>query len=310
MANEGVKGQTIAAVLLVNENTVTQWKKQYKDKRTILEWLVTNHKGYEGKLSQDEKAILSKYVDAHVISDSKQVQQYIYKTWGKHYSESGVVELLHRLGFSYKKTVLIPAKHDPKKQKAFKEAYDEFIQNLKEDETILFLDGVHPQHNTKCAYAWIRTGEEKQIESNSGRKRLNLTGAYNPFTQDILFREDKTVNNETILKFFKQIEEAYPNKATIYVILDQAPYNTHQAVLSYVETSRIELIQLPTYSPNLNLIERLWKLLRKDVINNYYYETFNLFKTAIFKFLEHQSEDFKTKLKQFIGLKLHLLKTS
>ena len=55
--------------------------------------------------------------------------------------------------------------------------------NLKEDEVLLFLDGVHPQHNTKCSRAWIKIGEEKQIKSNSGRRRLNISGAYPKFVK-------------------------------------------------------------------------------------------------------------------------------
>jgi len=310
MLGNGYQSQEIAIALLLNRDTITQWKNDYKNREDDTSWLHDNYKGYCGKLTEKERDQISQYVETELISDSKQIQTYIYNNFGKLYSRSGIVDLLHRLNFTYKKTVLIPSKLDAEKQKAFKEAYDEFIHNLKEDEVLLFLDGVHPQHNTKSAYAWIKVGKEKQIKSNSSRQRLNITGAYNPFTQDILVREDKTINHETIIKFFKQIETAYPNKATVYIVLDQAPYNTHHAVLSYVETSRIELIQLPTYSPNLNLIERLWKLLRKDVITSYYHETFKLFKAATLEFLENDSEAFKTKLKQFIGLKLHLLKSS
>jgi transposase len=179
--------------------------------------------------------------------------------------------------------------------------------DLKEEEVLLFLDGVHPQHNTKCSRAWIKIGEQKQIKSNSGRRRLNISGAYDPISQDILVREDKTINAETVMAFFKQIEAAYPSKASIYVIADQAPYYQNKDVKKYLETSRVELIALPTYSPNLNLIERLWKLMRKKVINNIYYEKFADFKRAILAFFSNDSLEFKAELRLFIGLDLHLL---
>ena len=98
---------------------------------------------------------------------------------------------------AYVQANLIPAKINFQKQAEFKEAYDEFKDNLKEDEALLFLDGVHPQHNTACSHAWIKIGEEKQIKSNSGRQRLNISGAYNPLTQDILVREDKSKRSTT-----------------------------------------------------------------------------------------------------------------
>ena len=132
------------------------------------------------------------------------------------------------------------------------------------------MDAVHPQHNTACTHAWIKKGTQKTIPSNSGRKRLNINGAYNPFTQDILFLEDKTINAEVVLTFFKQLESFYPSKATIYVVCDQAPYYRDQRIKEFLKSSRIDLISLPTYSPNLNLIERLWKLLRKQVISSTY----------------------------------------
>ncbi len=112
---------------------------------------------------------------------------------------------------------------------------------------------------------------------------------------------DQTINAETVIAFFKQIESAYPNKATIYVIADQAPYYQNKDVATHLKTSRIELIPLPAYSPNLNLIERLWKLLN---------EKFADFKLAILKFFSNNSPEFKAELRQFIGLELHLLNST
>lgn len=310
MLNAGYTAIEIAGVLLIDENTVAVWNTLYVNRKEPLDWLLTQCIGYQGKLTDAQEAIVETYVRENLISDSKQVQAFIKETFGKTYSTSGVIELLHRLNFTYKQTTLIPAKLDSEKQAQFKKAYDEFKDNLKEDEALLFLDGVHPQHNTKCTHAWIKIGEEKQIKSNSGRRRLNISGAYNPFTQDILVREDKTINAETVMAFFKQIEVAYPNKATIYAIADQAPYYQNKDIKKYLETSRIELIPLPAYSPNLNLIERLWKLMRKKTINNAYYEKFADFKHAVLSFFFNHSKKFKAELRQFIGLELHLLNST
>ena len=310
MFSTGYTAVEIGKVLLIDENTVSGWKSRYLNRKSTHEWLVTQCIGYQGKLSKDQERQVEKYVDENLVSDARQVQAFIKKEFGKTYAISGIIDLLHRLGFNYKQTTLIPAKIDPAKQAEFKTAYDEFKKNLKEDEVLLFLDGVHPQHNTKCSRAWIKIGEEKQIKSNSGRRRLNISGAYDPISQDILIREDKTINAETIIAFFRQIEAAYPSKASIYAIADQAPYYQNKDVKKYLETSRIELIALPTYSPNLNLIERLWKLMRKKTINNIYYEKFADFKRAVLAFFSNDSLEFKAELRKFIGLDLHLLHPS
>lgn len=307
MIDAGYTSLEIARVLLLDDNTITEWKKRYLERESVTKWLFHQCKGYCGKLNEIELKTVGQYVEENLISDSKQVQKFILEKMGKTYTPNGVIELLKRLGFKYKQTTLIPSKQDPAIQKEFKESYEEFSENLKMDEALLFLDAVHPQHNTKCSYAWIKTGQQKQIKSNSGKKRLNILGTYNPFTQDIVFEEHDTINAEAVIQFFKKVEAKYLNKASIFIVADQAPYFKSQEVKAYLQASRIELIPLPTYSPNLNLIERLWKLLRKKVISNTYYEKFKHFKDAVFSFLSDESSQFKQALRQFIGLKLHLI---
>lgn len=306
MLDAGYSCIETAEVLLLDENTVTDWKKRYLERKNVTNWLFHECKGYSGKLSEIELKTVERYVEESLISDSKQVQKFILEKMSKPYTQNGVIELLKRLGFRYKQTTLIPSKQNPAIQKEFKEAYEAFSENLKMDEALLFLDAVHPQHNTKCSYAWIKTGQQKQIKSNSGKKRLNILGTYNPFTQDIVFEEHDTINAEAVIQFFKKVEAKYLSKASIFIVADQAPYFKSQEVKTYLQNSRIELIPLPTYSPNLNLIERLWKFLRKKVISNIYYEKFRHFKDAVFNFLSNESSEFKQALRQFIGLKLHL----
>jgi len=165
---------------------------------------------------------------------------------------------------------------------------------------------VHPQHNTTCTKAWIKVGQEKTIKSNTGRQRININGAYNPVTQDIIVQEEETINYEAIISLFKNIEKYYPDKNTIYAYADNAKYYRNKNVTAYLKTSRIKLIFLPPYSPNLNLIERLWKLMRKEVINNKYYEKYKEFREAIWEFFEECKYQ-RPKIKQFVGVKLHLL---
>ena len=72
--------------------------------------------------------------------------------------------------------------------------------------------------------------------------------------QDIIISVQPTLNGENIINHFKKIESFYLNKASIYLVVDGATYYHSEAVKKFLETSRIELIQLPSYSPNLNLI--------------------------------------------------------
>ncbi len=302
----GYTAVEIANILLMDDETVRTWIKSYEIEENIDEWLVKNYLAYQGKLSQEDESIVMEYVVSNVISDSKQVKEFIENKFTKKYSLSGVTSLLKRLGFVYKKTTLIPSKYDPIQQALFKTAYEELEKNLADQETILFMDGVHPQHNTTCTSAWIKKGESKEIKSNTGRKRVNWNGVYNPINQDVILHECETIDANATLEMLNKIEKFYPEKEKIYVILDNAKYYRNKKVTKYLETSRVKFMFLPPYSPNLNLIERLWKIFRKKIINNRYYEKFSDFKKALFDFSEGLINQ-RAELKQFIGTKMHLL---
>ena len=308
MLNEGYSSPEISKILLIDSNTVTNWKKSFTSRVSIDSWFHYCYKSYSGKLSSVEEGLLIDFIENNFVISSKQVIDFVKSHFEKDYTASGILPLLHRLGFVYKQTTLIPSKYDPESQREFKENYEKLEKELKPNETIVFMDGVHPQHNTTTSKVWIRKGKEKQVKSNTGRSRINLNGIYNPSTQDILVHQSNRINAETTIEFFKKIEEYYKGKKKIYIIVDNAKYYKNRAVKKYVEDSKIEMIFLPPYSPNLNLIERLWKLLRKKVINNHYYDTFKKFRNAVLGFFD-KSDEMKEEIEQFIGNKLHLLET-
>jgi transposase len=191
---------------------------------------------------------------------------------------------LKRHNFSYKKPAVVPGKADKKRQQQWLAEYEKLQQELPEDETIGFIDGVHPTHNVQPAFGWIKTGVRKEIPANTGRKRINLSGMIDVIGYSLIIREDKTLNAESTIQFFRKIEAAYPMKRRIHIFCDNAPYYRNKAVRQHLESSRIELHFLPPYSPNLNPIERLWKWMKERVIYNTYYEYFEEFKAAVLGF--------------------------
>jgi len=186
--------------------------------------------------------------------------------------------VLKRLGFVYKKTKAVPGKANAAKQEAFVAAYEELKATKDEDDPIYFVDGVHPQHNSKPSYGWILKGKEKQIRSNTGRQRLNLNGALNAETLEAIVREDPSINAQSTILLLSELELKHPEAEQIYVILDNARYYRSTLVQEYIEDSKIALLFLPPYAPNLNLIERLWKFFKKKVLANRYYESYLEFK--------------------------------
>ena len=108
---------------------------------------------------------------------------------------SVIIKWLEKHEFSYKKPALVPGKANREAQEQWIREYETLKARLPANETICFIDGVHPTHNTKTAYGWIRRGQRKEILSNTGRQRLNLSGAIDILTRRILVREDETLEN-------------------------------------------------------------------------------------------------------------------
>jgi len=131
---------------------------------------------------------------------------------------------------------------------------------------------------------WIRKGQEHHIPSNTGRQRINLNGAIDPETLEVTVRCEETLNSDSTIGFFSDIETKYPSAPVIYLILDNARYYRSRKVTEYLEGSRIKPIFLPPYSPNLNLIERLWRFFKRLVLYNKFYPTFAAFKEACLTF--------------------------
>lgn len=308
MLNAGYTIKEVSEILMVDEDTIGNWKTKFNNRKNLDEWYSDNYVEYQGKLTAAEKKEIEEYVENNIISDSKMIIQFVKEKFRKEFSTDGMVKLLHRLGFEYKQTTLIPGQYDSEKQRNFKETYEARLASMPENEELLFIDGVHPQHNTICGKAWIKRGEVKNIESNTGRERINISGAYNPENQDVIIQEDIKLNSESTINFFKKIEYKYSDMKRINIICDNAKYYKNEKVHEYLKKSKIKLIYLPPYSPNLNLIERLWKYMRKKVINNKYYKKLVDFRDSIFNFFDTLPDDQK-ELSQFIGKKLHLLET-
>ena len=142
------------------------------------------------------------------------------------------------------------------------------------------MDATHPQHNPVISYGWIQRGKEHPVKSNTGRRRLNINGAIDVQRMSAEIRFDDTIDAISTIDLFEQIECANPHAKRITIICDNARYYRSKAVAEYPENSRIDLLFLPPYSPNLNLIERFWKFFKRQVLYNHYYEAFNDYKNA------------------------------
>lgn len=290
--NSGWTPSQVAEILLIDRSTVRRYFRDFK-KGGVKRLLENDYQRHRGYLSLSQEKKLDEYLQTHLHITAKSVAAYVKERWNIAYSERGMTGLLHRLGYVYKKPKLVPGKADAQAQEAFLDEYEKLKENKGKDDVILFMDAVHPQHNPVMAHGWIKQGKNFQICSNTGRKRLNINGAVSIETMNMVMRFDDTINAESTIKLFEQIEEVNPNAVKITVICDNARYYRSKLVRAFLEDSRIEIMFLPPYAPNLNLIERYWKYFKKMILYNRYYESFNEFKKACEHFFDnadaHQS---------------------
>ena len=282
LRDKGWTWMQIADALLLSEEVLRKHLKEYQASRK----LKPENGGSTEKLSLEQSQLLFQHLKQHTYLYAKDIAVYVKSMWDISYTVSGMTDWLNRNHFSYKKPSLVPGKANLANQEAWIAKYHKLRKSLTKDETICFADGVHPTHNTHLSYGWIYKGVRKEICSNTGRQRINLTGALDLIEKKLLFQEDKRLDANATISFFEKLEKAYPSKKRIHLFLDNARYYKNKKVQIYLETSKIQVHYLPSYSPNLNPIERLWKWMKERVLYNTYYEHFDDFKQAIFGFLE------------------------
>ena len=302
---DGFTYTQIEKILLLDERTFNRYKKLYIEKG--IDGLVeNNYQGKQCRLSEEQIEQLKQELDSKLYATAEEVCGFIKKTFGIRYTTEGMVHLLNRLGYRYKKTTVVPGKMDTVKQKNFVKMYKRRFKRPHKDQIVYFLDGSHPTYNSHAGYGWIAVGKRFTIKSQDGRKRINLMGAYEPKTGEVIVVEYETLNQESIIDFLIILKKRNPGKR-IHIIWDNARYQLANSVKQKAKELEIKLIYLPGYSPNLNLIERYWGFMKKKVLVNQYYETFDKFKEAIMTFTKNKSKRLRKALLKYIPEKFHLI---
>lgn len=303
--DDGYTHEEIAKLLLIDDETVRRHLRDYFERNK----LEPENGGSESKLTDKQSNELIEHLANHTYLYVKDICAHIKKVYGIKYSRSGMTKWLLENNFSYKKPHATPAKMDPKKQKEFVEYYNNLKKEAEENnELIYFVDSVHPQHQTKLAYGWIRVGERKCIAMTGRQYRVNIIGGICLKKHNIEYVEAERIDAATIKSFMLNLSKKHTNQR-INIILDNAGYHHSKDIIEYAEKHRIKLHYLPPYSPNLNPIERLWKIMHENVTYNQYYEKFSDFTEAILGFFENINQ-YKRILRRRITDNFHLLNAS
>ena len=197
----------VAEALLLDEKTLRRYVRKYQKDPESDFWLTTFHQGSRAKLADGQIELFDQHLDETVYLSVGNIVKYVKKEFGIKYSINGMTNLLHRLGYAYKKPKRVPGKADATAQREFVEKYEKLKNSRQKHDPIYFMDGVHPQHNSVPAFGRIKKGLTKTIKSNTGRARLNINGAVNAETLQVIARNDETINAQSTVELFKMIEK-------------------------------------------------------------------------------------------------------
>jgi len=289
LLDDGMSCEAVAKVLYLDDDTIRYWYKLYREKG--LRWLADfGYKGRICELTASQQEALKNWVTQTLPRTTTMVGEWIEKTYGIGYTRSALIKLLNRMGMEYRKPKVIPSKLDPEKQKAFIEGYKNLLNNLGDDEAVVFGDAVHPTHEVRPAGCWAPKDKKVVVEQTSGRQRLNIHGAIDLETGRTRMIEVLTVDAVSTIALLMAIALMYPSKKLIHVFLDNARYHHAVMVQQWLARPgcRIKVHYIPTYCPHLDPIERLWGLMHRNVTHNRSYPTYNDFCKSVLHFLREE----------------------
>ncbi len=293
-----VPSGNIAKFLNVSDDTITNYLKLYRDEG--LKGVFENR--YYQPTSQVEPFMdeIRKSLENQPVSSAKEGAQRIKELTEVELSESQACRIMKKLGLKYRKTAGIPGKADPQLQLDFlaEDLLPKLVEAQKGERRVFFVDAAHFVHGSFLGMIWCF--QRLFIPTSSGRKRYNVLGAVETRNHDLItIRTTENINAETICKLTELIHEKYPGES-ITLVMDNARYQHNKKVAAFAENLGIELMFLPTYSPNLNLIERVWKLVKSKCMRNKYFEDFQKFKSAIDEFVNSLNGSNKDLLKSLV----------
>lgn len=299
----GVDTQTICKTVGICANTVRHFAREYKA-GGIKQLEQVRFARPTSKLVSFEKEIRA-YLDDTPPATIGQACAEIAAFTEVKIQKTQMRKYLKSLGVTYKKVAAIPAKADVKAQKEFKET--QLDPKLKEavagQRDVYFVDAAHFVLGAFLGFLW--SIKRVFIKTPSGRQRFNVLGALHAVNKQLItVTNDAYITSTEVCELLRKLAKNATKPIT--VILDNARYQRCALVQNLAHELSIELLFLPPYSPNLNLIERVWKLVKKECLNSIYYDNFSKFRGAISDFVNNMHITHKTQADSLLTLNFQL----
>lgn len=281
---EGLSKEDIASLLRVSVEAVRLWLQDFllKGVRALD---AKKPPGRPPKLTKSQKRQLAQIIDkgpskAGFIGNcwrSPMIQELIYDRFEVSYSVFYISQLLKNMGFSYQKARFVSDHLDEQaRERWLKETWPEILALAKKKKAYLLFgdEASFPQWGT-LSYTWARKGQQPTVKTSGKRKGYKVFGLIDYFTGRFFYKcQESRFSSDTYCQFLKEVLSK--TRKHIVLIQDGAKYHTSAQMKEFFtqHQNRLTVYNLPSYSPDYNPIEKLWKNIKKDGVHLHYFPTF------------------------------------
>ena len=300
LKSEGLAHAEICRLASISEPTLSQYLKEYQ--QGGIEQLKQLHFYQPESELVAQTDLLKGYFEQHPPATLKEAQAKIEELTGLKRSQTQIRTYLKSMGMKCRKVGMLPAKADPNEQADFKqEKLDPALHQAQNGPgKLFFVDAAHFVLAPFLGFLW--SFPRLFIQAPAGRQRFNVLGALDAISHELVtITNDTYINAESFCQLLWKLRTLYPD-LPLTLVLDNAKYQKCLLVWNLAALLEIELLYLPPYSPNLNLIERLWKFVKKKCLYSKYYAKFEPFKLAITDCLAHTHDLYQDELDTLLTL--------
>lgn len=299
-----MSNEAIGRIVCCHRNSIIRWIKSYQSGG--ISSLLETHYYYPESSLEQHKDIIGESLNNSPVQSVNEAILRIEEVTGIIRKPTQVRAFLLKHGYRYRKMGQMPGKADAQKQEKWLESLQPYIRKAEKGEChLLFSDAAHFTLSAFVCMVWsIR---RIFLKTASGRNRINVLATVDVVSKEVVTHINTTyITAEAIVEFLRQLKTHYKEKP-IVMVMDNARYQHCRLVLDKAEELDIEILFLPPYSPNLNIIERLWKFTRKKVLYGKFYESPELFHNAIRTFFEQINQKHISELETLLTLNFQII---
>ncbi len=287
----GTPMEVITELWCVTEKTIYNWRNEFLYKSMECFANVKRGKGQPARLTREQKEELKKIiiegpqtVGFHRSTwAAMMIHELILKKYKVSYNRHYICDLLKQIGLTYQKAKWIPALADPSSRELWKnETWPNLLLRARQENAVLlFEDEVSFAMWGSLGYTWAPRGQQPLVKTSGKRKCLKSYGVIDYFSGRFTFQiHEGRLNSSSYISFLKKVLKFFTGK--IIIVHDGAPYHTSEDTKNFIQSQspRLEIVGLPSYSPDWNVIEYLWKSV-KATTHNTYFATFDSLKKCV-----------------------------